>query len=269
MADIRSRTRELYALEQLAAGKTLIHRRHPTVKLLGCLTYLICLMSLDSHSLGRMAPFLLYPLLILALGEIPMGLVLRRTLVVLPFCLLAGLSNLILERQPVLLLGPLTVTVGMEALLAILLRAVLCVAAVLALIAVTPFSELTAALRGLHVPGSFVALLEMTYRYIGVLGEETSSMTAAYQLRGGGKRALEMRHMGAFVGSLLLRSFDRAQRVYGAMKCRGYGGAWRRGKTRVMNAGDWVYGLVVMGSSLLFRLTDIPAWIGGLATCWM
>ena len=269
MADIRSRTREIYALEQLAAGQTLIHRRHPAVKLLGCTAYLICLLSLNRHSLGRMAPFLLYPLLVLALGEIPMGLVFRRTLVVLPFCLLAGVSNLILERQPIFCLGPLTITAGMEALLVILLRAVLCVAAVVALIAVTPFSEITAALRRLHVPGSFVALLEMTYRYIGVLGEETSSMTAAYQLRSGGKRALEMRHMGAFVGSLLLRSFDRAQRVYGAMKCRGYGGAWRSGRSRPFRAGDWAYALIVVGSSVLFRLTDIPAWFGGMITCWM
>ena len=269
MGDIRSRTREIYALEQLAAGDTPIHRRHPAVKLIGCVAYLICLMSLDSHSLGRMAPFLLYPLLILALGDIPMGLVFRRTLVVLPFCLLAGLSNLILERQPVLTLGHLTVTVGMAALLTILLRAVLCVAAVLALIAVTPFPALTGALRALHIPGSFVALLEMTYRYIGVLGEETASMTAAYQLRSGGKRALEMRHMGSFVGNLLLRSFDRAQRVYGAMKLRGYGGAWHAGRRRGLNAGDWAYGLVTVGSSLLFRLIDFPGWIGGLVTCWM
>ena len=36
MTDIRSKTRELYALEQLADGETILHRLHPMAKLLGC-----------------------------------------------------------------------------------------------------------------------------------------------------------------------------------------------------------------------------------------
>ena len=195
------------------------------VKLLSCCVYLVCLLSLDRQRVGQMSAFFLYPVVVLALAEVPFGMVLRRSLVVLPFCLMACVGNLAVERQAVMRIGGLTITAGMVSSLSILLRAMLSVAAVLTLIAVTPFPQLTAALRCLHIPASFVALLEMTYRYVGALMEEASSMWAAYQLRGGGKK-LDIRHMGPFAGSLLLRSFDRAERIYGAMKCRGYGGSW-------------------------------------------
>jgi len=47
-------------------------------------------------------------------------------------------------------------------------------------------------------------------------------MIMAYKLRSGAKKALEMKHMGTFVGQLVLRGFDRAERVHLAMRCRGY-----------------------------------------------
>lgn len=73
MTDIRSKTRELYALEQLADGKTALHRLHPMAKLLGCIGYLICLISLPGESLGRMAAFYFYPIIALTLGGCPLA----------------------------------------------------------------------------------------------------------------------------------------------------------------------------------------------------
>ena len=58
--------------------------------------------------------------------------------------------------------------------------------------------------------------------WFAVLLEEVYAMTTAYKLRSGVKKALEMRHMGSFAGQLLLRGFDRAERVHAAMRCRGY-----------------------------------------------
>ena len=266
MADIRSRTREIYGLEQLSGKETVIHRRNPMVKLLSCCVYLVCLLSLDRQSVGQMSAFFLYPAVVLALAEVPFGMVLRRSLVVLPLCLMACIGNLAVERQPVMQLGVLTITAGMVSSLSILLRAMLSVSAVLTLIAVTPFPQLTGALRRLHIPGPFVALLEMTYRYVGALMEEASSMWAGYQLRGGEKK-LDIRHMGPFAGSLLLRSFDRAERIYGAMKCRGYGGSWYGGRKQKINSGDLIYTMAAVLTSLLFRWINVPGWIGRMIVC--
>jgi cobalt/nickel transport system permease protein len=149
----------------------------------------------------------------MALAELPYKLMLSRVLIALPFCLFAGISNVIFDS---------TVNLGVLSLATILLKMYLCVMAALLLVATTPFTEITAQLRRLHVPMVFVLVFEMTFRYIGVLLEEVCSMTTAYKLRNGNKKTLEMRHMGSFVGQLLLRGFDRAERVHAAMRCRGY-----------------------------------------------
>jgi cobalt/nickel transport system permease protein len=143
-------------------------------------------------------------------------------LIALPFCLFAGLSNVIFDRAAAFTVYGLTVSLGVLSLATILLKMYLCVMAALVLVATTSFTELTAQLRRLHVPVIFVMVFEMTFRYIGVLLEEVHSMTMAYKLRSGDKKALEMKHMGSFAGQILLRGFDRAERVHAAMRCRGY-----------------------------------------------
>jgi cobalt/nickel transport system permease protein len=133
----------------------------------------------------------------------------------------------------------------------------LCVMAALLLVATTPFTELTAQLRRLHAPMVFVMVFEMTFRYIGVLLEEVYSMTTAYKLRAGNKKALEMRHMGSFVGQLLLRGFDRAERVHAAMRCRGYSLKHVPPSRRRFKYSDALALAAVCLPSLLLRFTAV------------
>jgi cobalt/nickel transport system permease protein len=133
------------------------------------------------------------------------------------------------------------------------------VAAVLILVAVTPLYELTGQLRRLRVPELFVALFEMTYRYIGVLLGEASTMYTAYMLRSAERRGLQMRHMGSFVGQLFIRSYDRAERIYGAMKCRGYGGRDALKVRRPLDASDIVYLAATCLPFVALRVFDVTA----------
>ena len=256
-------------LEQLAGGGTALHKLHPGVKLTGTLCYLVCLVSLGPYDLLRLSPFLFYPLIATVLEEVPLGLLLRRTLAALPFSLFAGIGSLIFDRSVVYSLGNVPVTGGMIACGSILIRTLLVVWAVLLLMAVTPLSELTMQLRRLHLPEVLVRLFEMTYRYAGTLLEEAGRMATAYSLRSGGTTALEMRHMGAFVGGLLLKSHARAQRVYQAMCLRGYGRSLAGETPKRLCRNDIIYGILVIGSALCFRLVDIPELLGRLALCWM
>lgn len=264
MADLRSKLNTLYSLEQLAAQHTALHRVHPLAKLAVTALYLVSLLSLDRYDLGRLAPYLFYPVLTITAAELPWGMLLRRTLVALPFCLFAGVSNLLLERTVLVRVGGIPITAGMLSLAVLLARTLLCVSAVLILVAVTPFSQLTGQLRRLHVPEVLVRLLEMVYRYVGVLLEEAASMVTAFRLRGGGKRWPSLEQFPAFVGQLLLRSADRAQRVYQAMQCRLYSlGDGTRSKIP-WRGSDWLFLLLGGGSAIFFRVFDLTAWLGGL-----
>ncbi|MCL1918574.1 MAG: cobalt ECF transporter T component CbiQ [Peptococcaceae bacterium] len=222
MSDISARLHNLRALESLSMGRTVIHRVHPLAKLFSALIFIVCTASFGRYDFAALTPYLFYPFVMMALAELPYKLLLSRMLIALPFCLFAGLSNVIFDKAAAFTVVGVTISLGILSLMTILLKMYLCVMAALLLVATTPFTELTAQLRRLHVPAVFVMVFEITFRYISVLLEEVYAMTTAYKLRSGSKKALDMRHMGSFVGQLLLRGFDRAERVHAAMGCRGY-----------------------------------------------
>jgi cobalt/nickel transport system permease protein len=89
----------------------------------------------------------------------------------------------------------------------------------------TPPSELLAALLDLRVPPLLVAILAAMYRYISVLQEEFKAIRQAAQSRNlthhpGWQRLV----IGNMIGSLFIRTLERAERVHRAMLSRGYQG---------------------------------------------
>jgi cobalt/nickel transport system permease protein len=108
-----------------------------------------------------------------------------------------------------------------------MMKTLLSVFAVLLLIATTPFTAISCQLTRMGLPKIAALQLVMTYRYIGTLLREAGAMFTAYTLRSPVSRGVLMKDMGTFVGQLVFRSFDRAGRVYAAMRCRGFDGVYR------------------------------------------
>jgi len=106
-------------------------------------------------------------------------------------------------------------------------------------------------------------MFELTYRYTGVLLNEAYSMNIAYSLRSPNRKGIEMRDMGSFLGQLLLRSFDRAERVYNAMKCRGYAFGYIPQYNRKLTIHDIVFITAVFAFCITFRIIDVYALFTG------
>lgn len=252
MADMHSKLNEIYSLEQLSGKKTVIHNINPMVKIIVTVVYIVCLMTNNQYSLFSLSPFFFYPIVVTALAEVPYSVFLKRVLVALPFVLFAGISNIIFNREKIILFSTVVVTAGVLSFTTLIIRTVLSVWAVLLLIATTKFTDLTKQLIKIHVPVFLVNLIEMIYRYIGVLIEEASTMITAYRLRNPGYKWPHIKHMGSFVGHLFLRSFDRAQRVYDAMKCRGYGEKQNIRFNYSIKIPDVIYLVICCVSSVVF-----------------
>ena len=261
---MKNRIYEVYALEQLAAGNTCVHRMHPLVKLLAAAVFIVTVVSFDRHAPGRLIPYILYPVFLMALSETPYSMLFKRFLIALPFCLFAGISNVIFDRTAAYIIGGATVTWGTVSLFTILLRTCLCVMAVFLLISTTPFSELTNEMRRLRLPNIFIIMFELTYRYIGVLLSEGYSMIVAYALRNTKRKGIEIRDMGSFAGQLLVRSFDRADRIYNAMKCRGYALQNKPHNNRKPVLSDVVFLSCVCVLCVVFRLFDVNIMFAGI-----
>ncbi|HUS92603.1 MAG TPA: cobalt ECF transporter T component CbiQ [Phycisphaerae bacterium] len=82
------------------------------------------------------------------------------------------------------------------------------------------------ALTALHVPNKLVHLYFFTVRYIDVLHHEYGRLRRAMRVRCFRPRMTvhTYRSVGYLVGMLLVKSFDRSERVLAAMKCRGFTG---------------------------------------------
>jgi cobalt/nickel transport system permease protein len=250
---------ELYALEQLSGGNSCVHGLHPDMKLLTTVVFIITVVSFNRFAFGRLIPFIFYPALLMALSDTPYSMLLKRFLIALPFCFFAGISNIIFDRTPAFTIGAIPVSYGVVAFFTILFRTYLCVMAVLLLVSVTPLEQITNSMRRLKTHYIFIIMFEMTYRYIGVLFEEAYSMYTAYSLRSPGGKGILMKDMDSFTKQLLLRSFDRAGRVYNAMKCRGYVLSAISRNSGKLKCQDFIFCSVTCILCITFRVINVNA----------
>ena len=106
------------------------------------------------------------------------------------------------------------------------MRSMLCLLFLILLTSTTPFAELLRGLRKLGCPRILVLNLGFLYRYLYVITEEVLRMRQARDSRRVGRAPLlaELKLLGSMLGTLLLRSFERAERMYHAMLSRGFSG---------------------------------------------
>ncbi|MDR1955443.1 MAG: cobalt ECF transporter T component CbiQ [Treponema sp.] len=251
-------------LERLALGTSPIHRLHPRAKLLITGVYVVTVISFPSQNVSGLIPFLLYPAILMSLSGTPYRPLLGRLLTALPFALMGGVSNLFFIPETAFYLGAFRVSIGMVSLASILLKTLLTVFGVLLLIATTSFTDISRQLSLLGMPKILNLQLVMTYRYIAVLLGEARRMVTAYSLRAPLHQGIAMKDMGSFLGQLILRSFDRSERVYHAMQCRGFDGVYRGTGPQGFRPADYGYTLglgITMGA---FRFFNFSVFLGRL-----
>ncbi len=251
-------------LDDLSRQDTPVHRLDPRAKLLVTLVFLITVVSFDKYQVSALLPFFLFPATLAGLGNIPLGLLLKRLLVVSPFAVMIGLFNPFLDTQAMTQLGPLTLSGGWVSFGSILLRFTLTVGAALLLVAVTGFYPLCRALERLGTPRIFVVQLMFLYRYLFVLLEEAVRLVRARALRSVGHRGQGLAQFGPLVGHLLLRTLDRAQRIHLAMLCRGFEGRMPASRSEGFSLIDVAFVLGWTALFLLFRFVNLPQCVGQL-----
>lgn len=87
-------------------------------------------------------------------------------------------------------------------------------------------------------------------------------MGQARRLRSAGRRGMGLRVYGRMLGQLLLRTFARAQRIYAAMKCRGFDGQVRLARTLHFGAADLLFVAGWSAAFVFFRVVNVPLLLG-------
>ncbi|MEI6645195.1 MAG: cobalt ECF transporter T component CbiQ [bacterium] len=231
---------EIGRMDELSRIDTPMHRIDARAKAVVTLVFITVVMSFPVHEVSALTPFLLFPVALVALGRIPARHILKKILIAAPFALVVGMFNPFMDRQPFAVIGSFTVTGGWISFVSIMLRFVLTVGAALVLVACTGMNRLGAGLEQLGVPRVFVIQLLFLYRYLFVVSDEGGKMFRSIELRSDRTCPLRLRTYGSLIGNLLLRSMDRAERVYRAMVSRGFDGeihVLRRSSFRWTDAG--------------------------------
>jgi cobalt/nickel transport system permease protein len=213
--------------------------------------FILFVISVPKFDLAGVIAFAAVPLLLATASGIALLPVLKRLVIASPFILFMAAGNLALDRTPMLVVAGVAITGGMVSASVIVLKTLVTLAALLSLMAVMPFHRFGMALRSLRVPEAFVTQLLLVYRYSFLLAEEAEMMQRARDLRSFGGRGKGPLVTAKLIGSLLIRTTARAERIYMAMSARGFSAALGSRPSVSLNPGDLA---AIAGATALFGL---------------
>jgi len=207
-----------------ATGNSLIHRLDPRIRLIAALilTFPTAVLHDQSAALAGLAS----GILLVLLARLPLIKVLARLAVVNVFILFLWVFiPFSLPGTELLAWGPLKATQeGVDLALLITIKSNAIVLSLMALLGTISVQDLGPAMQHLKVPGKLCHILLFTYRYVFVIHQEYVTMRQAMRARGFKPKTDKhtYRSYAWLIGMLLVKSWDRAERVYDAMRCRGF-----------------------------------------------
>ncbi|MBI3151211.1 MAG: cobalt ECF transporter T component CbiQ [Chloroflexi bacterium] len=240
------------AFDRYHEKESFIHRLDPRVKAAVTVVFIISNALLPDGAWVAFGFAWLVVLLANLLSRLGLGYTLKRSIIALPFALIAVTVLFSIPGKPLfafhLFMSDFTITdAGLLRFVSILIRSWLSVQMAILLVAVTRFPDLIHALEHLKVPAILTTIIAFLYRYLFVLTDEVfrllrareSRSAAAAGNRSGGGVFWRARVAGNMAGQLFLRSYERSDRIYNAMMSRGYSGHLYTLNPHEMKPGDY------------------------------
>jgi cobalt/nickel transport system permease protein len=249
-------------LDRLSYQESCVHHLDPRTKVIATMLFLITVISFPKYEVAALAPFFLFPALLMTLGEIPVRFIIKKMIVVSPFAIFIGIFNPLLDTRTAAIILGVPISGGWLSFLSIILKFVLTISAALLLIATTSFPGVCHALRRLGFPPLFVSQLFFLYRYLFVLMEEAMRIIRAREMRSFGAGGTGIKVFVRLIGILFLRTVDRAERIYDAMLSRGFQGDIPSLKRSRIAASDLAFMAATITFLGLFRFFPVSEGIG-------
>ena len=233
-------------LDRYAALDSPLHTLEARSKILAFTALIVCVLSVPAGNVALFVAHFFLAVILMGISQVPLAYIVGRILIILPFIILASLG--IPWR-------------GYQGLGMLFARAILCLMMLILLTNTTRFVELLRGLRKLGCPRILVVNLSFLYRYFFVLTEEALRMKQARDCRRVGRAPFreELKIMSSMLGTLLIRSFERAERMHAAMLSRGYSGDFPVAEARTFTWRDLVFiSGVTLFIALIFFLRQYP-----------
>ena len=246
---------------------SLIHKLDPRTKFIATFAFVLAMVLTPPTRWYAFALYFALIACVILLSKVPPLYVLKRSLVIIPFVLLIAIFIPFFKEGETagsynVWMWELKVTYsGLIVLWNVIIKAWLSVLSMIMLSSTTKFSDLLKGLGRLGLPTVMVMILSFMYRYIFVLVDEVIRMRRAWDSRNfGGKRMWQLKTIGNMVGTLFLRSYEKGERVYGAMVARGFDGQTRTLTDLRFQAVDLYYALGFAVVLALIGTTILLGW---------
>ncbi len=230
LRDLVEGAESLVYVEDLSNKKGLLQSINPLVKL--AITLFMISASLFVPSLSYLALMCVIPIVLSLASKIPLRALLTRTALIPFFAAVISLPILFITSGAPALnanfgLFNLTVTIeGIQRFLIFTVRVWFCVASLTLLILSMGFTAFLKMLASIRVPSIVIQLFSLTYRYLFVSIHEIQKVLIAKEARTYINRHTinleSLRHSGALLATIFIRTYERSERVYMAMKSRGF-----------------------------------------------
>ena len=214
-------------------GHSVLHRAPAQLKIVGMVAFMLVVVATPNRWYPVFGGYLAVLLAVVALSQVPIGYLLKRMVVEVPFVVFALLVPFVATGPRIDVLGVTVSQPGLVAAWGLLAKATLGVLAALVLAATTESQQLLLGLQRLRMPQLLVQIMGFMIRYLDVVTAELSRMLTAMRSRGCDPRS--PRHWPALaraLGALFIRSYERGERVHLAMLSRGYTGELPELETR-------------------------------------
>lgn len=211
-------------------GHSPVHRAPAHLKVLALLAFVLLVVATPRDWYAVFALHLAVLIGVVVLARVPLGHLLPRMVVEVPFLLFAALIPFVAEgpRVGVPMPGGWELSLSEHGLVAawgLAVKGTLGVLASLTLAATTEPNEVLRGLQRLRFPDLLVQIMSFMVRYLDVVTADLGRMVTAMRSRGVDPRS--PRHWPALartLGALFVRSYERGERVHLAMLSRGYDG---------------------------------------------
>jgi cobalt/nickel transport system permease protein len=117
----------------------------------------------------------------------------------------------------------------------------------------TRWNSLTSSLKRFFIPDIFIFILDITIKYIVMLGEISLNLLYSLKLRSVGKNKNKYISLSGIAGTMFIKSKEMSEDMYSAMECRGYTGEYHIANNRIKFAfADFLYIAINIGIIFIF-----------------
>lgn len=121
----------------------------------------------------------------------------------------------------------------------------------------TKWSDISRALKLLFIPDIFIWVMEITLKYIVLLGEYSTNLLYSLKLRSIGKNNDKYGSLTRIMGNLFLKSYKMSEEMSSAMECRGFVGEYTMDVKTKLGKMDYLYGLINIFLIILFVVINL------------